>query len=433
MSDELKTSDKEQVRETEQLDQISWELLETYEALSTIYRSADLLALSEGITHASEITLANCMEITESTGGLFYVPEDGKHHCHMAVNARPEHHEAALGRYEKFKTKPYYEDGGEETHASTASEAYSSLYVPFGMGNQEIGFVYLFSNELREYSSIDVKLIHTICGQGALAIRCFNHLEEPRDKNRALQEAFEDLKMAQDELVKAERLSALGQMSSMIVHDLKNPMGGLLGYAQLLEQLAESLTPDEIKEYAGVIIKEMRRLSNMTEEIMDFSRGMETKLNQREVTVRDLVAVAVPVIESEFSEHGMSLEWDGLDETALVLADTDKMERVLINLAVNARQAMEPGGTYRISSCVRDYWIEIVTRDSGTGIPPEFREKIFEPFKSSKGTRGLGIGLAVAKWVVEAHGGEIWLHESNENGSEFRIKLPIHGTSHKKE
>jgi signal transduction histidine kinase len=220
-------------------------------------------------------------------------------------------------------------------------------------------------------------------------------------------------------------------MSSMIVHDLKNPMGGLLGYAQLLEQLADSLSPDEIKEYSGVIIKEMRRLSNMTEEIMDFSRGMETKLNQREVTVRDLVAVAVPVIDSEFSEHGMSLEWDGLDETAILLADTDKMERVLINLAVNARQAMEPGGTYRISSSIQDYWVEIITRDTGKGVPPEYRDKIFEPFKTSKGTRGLGIGLAVAKWVVEAHGGEIWLHESDEQGSEFRIKLPIKGTNDK--
>jgi signal transduction histidine kinase len=408
------------------LDKVSWELLVTYEALSTIYNSANLLATSDGIRQAAGITLSCAIEITESTGGVILIPGESDWQAIENKATSEALTDWVLREAADHMDRAQYDEGPfEHLHALSGKPVQSCLWSPFNVEDDNEGILYLFSTEDKEYSSVDIKLVGTLCCQGALAVRCFIHLDELREKNVRLERALEDLTQAQDDLVKSERLSALGQMASMIVHDIKNPMGGLLGYAQLLATMAESLSPDEVKEYAGIIIKEMRRLSDMTEEIMDFSRGMATDLNHREVTPRDLVAVAAPVIESEMELHEIAFKWDEADDETVLTADTDKMERVFINLAINARQAMQDGGTFTIASARIGDWVEFSVRDTGKGIPEEFKCKVFEPFETRKKGKGLGIGLAVARWVVEAHGGEIWLDSSCDEGSEFKIRLPL--------
>jgi len=414
-------------KENGQLDKVSWELLLTYEALSIIYNSANLLASSEAKKKAASITLTCAIEITESAGGVFCTPNNGDLEIIDSTNVGENVRAMILARGSNYLGKPYYSEGPfENFYARNGQAIQSCLWLPFVMGNDQSGLVYLFSTGTKEYSSIDVKLVETLCCQGALAIRCFMHLDERKEKNYRLMDALADLTKAQSELVRSERLSAIGQMASMIVHDIKNPMGGLLGYAQLLANMSDSLTPEEIREYSGIIIREMQRLSEMTEEIMDFSRGVESELNLREVTPRNLVVVAAPLIESEFKIHNISFQWEGLDDDTILLADTDKMERVFNNLAKNACQAMDHEGIFTISTHLHDDWLEFSIRDTGKGIPSAFQSKIFEPFQSLKESKGLGIGLSVAQWVVEAHKGKILLSSSNEHGTEFKIRLPIH-------
>lgn len=411
--------------ENSQIDQVSWELMGTYEALSSLSGCADLLAKTQDLNEAAKISLTYAIDTTESIGGLLYIPDSDGFKCLATQNAGEKLRETAVDCAGQFQRSPHYEDGPfESLPAEDGTRLSGTLYVPFTMEEGQYGFIFLFSTSGKYYSSIEVRIAQTLCDQGALSIRCLLHLQELKKKNKTLQEAFDALKEAQEKLVNSERLSALGQMAAMVVHDLKNPMTGLLGYAQLLETLSESLSPEEIKEYAGIIVKEIQRLSEMTEEIMDYARGLEIKLNRREVTVRDIVAVASPVIQGEFADHQIDFQWSELDEDVLVMADTDKIERVLINLAVNARHAMDHGGSYKITSQIDSDQVMLVFQDSGTGIPPEKQDKIFEPFQTTKKGTGLGLGLAVARWIVEAHGGKIWLERTGSQGSEFRIILP---------
>jgi len=201
-------------------------------------------------------------------------------------------------------------------------------------------------------------------------------------------------------------------------------MGGLLGYAQLLNATADGLNPDEIREYSGMIINEMRRLSGLTEEIMDFSRGLDKKLNLREMEPPDLINTAWPVIQQDLVNNGMSLVREEAEPTARVMVDSDKLERVLINLAVNARQAMDEGGSLTIAVKMNENWVELSFRDTGKGIPENIREKIFEPFVTRKKGSSLGIGLAMARWIVQAHQGELEIGKTGPDGTEMIIRLP---------
>ncbi|MFH2002217.1 MAG: GAF domain-containing sensor histidine kinase [Planctomycetota bacterium] len=408
------------------LEKVSWELLETYEALSTVYRSAELLASMNQTEKAVQLTLETSIDITDSGGGVIFLPDGQELQCKAKVNAGEDICRVALERFAKYKNRAYYEDGPiAGLKSEDGADLKGSLYVPFFFDDWK-GMIFLFSPSKEEYSSIDVKMIQTLCCQGALTIRCFQSMEELQLKNMALEEAFDQLKLAQDELVKSERMSALGQAASMIVHNLKNPMGGLLGYAQLLESMSDRLKPEQVKEYSGIIISEMRRLSGMTEEIVDFSRGMETKLNQREVTSRNIVASAVPALESEFSGRKISFDWNHVDDEATLLCDTDKMERVFVNLAENACRTMNEGGAFAISSEVKDKAVIFSISDTGQEIEPEVRANIFEPFKNAEKGTGMGVGLAVARWVVESHNGEIWLDSTGEQGNCFKVKLPVY-------
>lgn len=415
------------------VDEVSWELLSTYEALSSLYKSARLLATSTSTEQAAYITLDCAVEVTESYGGMLYLPVNDTLESIASVKEGESVKKAALDCFEKYGNTPCYEDNetGPIAEISThdGKKVESCLYVPFSMGDALYGYIYLFSTSHQRYSSIETKVVQPLCYQGALAIQCLIQMDEIKEKNITLTQTLDQLTQAQEELLRSERLSALGQMAAKIVHDLKNPMGGLLGYAQLMEAMAEKIAPKEIKEYSGVLIREMRRLSNMTEEIMDYSRGLESKLNLREVTPRDLVAVSVPVIEAELRDRGIALHWDKLITDQILMADSDKMERVFINLAVNARQAITPPGSITISSFQEDHAIVFSIKDTGMGIPPEIRDRIFEPFVSKKeGEKGLGLGLSVVRWVVEAHGGKIWLHSTSEEGTDFRIRLPLRGS-----
>jgi len=139
---------------------------------------------------------------------------------------------------------------------------------------------------------------------------------------------------------------------------------------------------------------------------------------------RDLVNTAWPLIESELSSHDMRAVHGNEDIGTSVMADSDRMERVFLNLAVNARQAMKAGGSLTVDLRERNDWVEFAFRDSGEGIPEEIRKKIFEPFMTRKKGCSLGLGLPMARWITEAHGGGLFITETGAAGTEMVVRLP---------
>jgi signal transduction histidine kinase len=221
------------------------------------------------------------------------------------------------------------------------------------------------------------------------------------------------------ELVASERMAALGTMAGMLAHDFRGPMTVIRGYAETL--VVGEIPEPEIKARAELIVQAVDRLERMTGETLDFARG--GGLVARRPT---LVPAAFEAMAQGIGEElpGLTIVRDfALPETT-VLIDLDKVRRAISNIAANARDAMGGGGRFRIGARLEEGRLLILLADEGPGIPPEIRDRLFEPFVTQGKKGGTGLGLAVARRFVEDHGGTIAL-EAEGPGARFRIALPL--------
>lgn len=238
-------------------------------------------------------------------------------------------------------------------------------------------------------------------------------------RNAELQEANKALEQAQQEVLYHERLSNLGKMSDMILHDIRNPVAVLKGYATMLEQVADD--PPRVREFARRVSNEAQRLSHMAGELLDYARG-EVRLDMSVVAPSSLVATALEYLRESMRAAGINCELDIQDDTPVVV-DYDRMVRVLLNLLENAQKASASGSNIRVTvtrdSGVREFTIE----DRGVGMSTEVRRRMFEPF-FSRTVGGTGLGMLVVKNIVEAHGGTLKVTSEEGQGSRITVSLP---------
>jgi signal transduction histidine kinase len=236
----------------------------------------------------------------------------------------------------------------------------------------------------------------------------------------------------QKELIASERLAALGTMAGMLVHDFRGPMTVIRGYAETL--LQPGLPDDEIEARAGLIIESVDRLERMTTETLDFARGAE-RLVLRPVPVALLLLDLAAGVEEELP--GLEVVQDAdLPRALRARLDVDKLRRAVSNVAANARDAMGGEGRLHIRSRVERRGgadgagevLVLILADEGPGVPPEIRDRLFQPFVTAGKKGGTGLGLAVARRFVEDHGGSLELLEADQPlacGAHFRLVLPL--------
>jgi K+-sensing histidine kinase KdpD len=231
--------------------------------------------------------------------------------------------------------------------------------------------------------------------------------------------AVENARLAQ-EMVRSERLSAVGRMANTIIHDIRNPMGSIRLYAQMLKKKAPDQT---MAEQAGEIIKQVDRFVNMTREILDFSRGV-SELNLEPISVKELTEAAVKMFAAEAYEKHVEVVLD-LQYKDQCRLDVEKIVRVFYNLGVNALDAMPNGGSLTVRSRKQNGSVVFEFTDTGTGIPEEIRSKIFEPFFTFGKKLGTGLGLSIVRKIVEDHKGVIEIESEKNKGTTFRLFLPL--------
>ena len=221
--------------------------------------------------------------------------------------------------------------------------------------------------------------------------------------------------------LKREKNAAIGEMARTIVHDLKNPMTTIRGYAQLMSMKA----PDLIKP-ANIIMTEIDRLSNMAYDLLAFSNEREDLLEFERINCQDFFSEIFAFLKRDFKsksiEINCSIKFSGEVEIC-----PDKIRRAIFNVAGNALDAMENGGKFDIdifeSSDNKN--VILYLSDTGCGIPLNIKENVFEPFVSSGKKRGTGLGLAITRKIINAHNGSISVDSEEGKGSIFKIALPI--------
>lgn len=256
-----------------------------------------------------------------------------------------------------------------------------------------------------------------------------------------------DLKLAQAQIVRSEKLSSIGLLAAGVAHELNSPLMGILTYAQLL---ARKMPDDSLeKKDLKVIASQTERCAAIIRQLLDFSRERPPEKKSQDVHV--VLDQAAALVERQALFHNIMIERHFDPHVVPILMDAGQMQQVFLNLLVNAGEAMPRGGRMTIStralasgaaarsaagsadgsaadgaadSAACDE-VQIVFRDTGTGIPPENLPKIFDPFFTSKQVgQGTGLGLAVSYGIIERHGGAINVESTLGEGTAFTITLP---------
>lgn len=231
--------------------------------------------------------------------------------------------------------------------------------------------------------------------------------------------AIENASIAR-EMVNNERLTAVGRMASTIIHDIKNPMGTLRVYAQVMKKKSGN---DEASKLADEMITQVDRFVTMTQEILDFSKGVSAS-NIREVSCTEVLDGALLFLDKDLTKRNITLV-KHLNYTGNVQLDADKMMRVFYNIAGNAADAMPQGGTITVTTENLGTMLMIEFADTGTGMPDDVKRKIFEPFVTHGKKHGTGLGMAIVKKIVDDHNGKIEIESEMGKGTAIKLFLPL--------
>jgi len=298
----------------------------------------------------------------------------------------------------------------------------SVLAVPLVSQEELVGAIYLDTRlGSRLFTPDDLKLVSGLADQAATALSMARLNESLRVKNRELEAALVELRAAQDELIQAERLSLVGRMASTLVHDLKNPMTTIKGFADLLGR--SDLTPEARQRFSQTVSRTIDAFVGMTQEVLDYVRGTETTLDLQPIEVGQFVQDICAFLAADFAQQNIEIKTI-LKYTGPVLMDRSKMWRVFVNIANNARDAMESGGVFMMTAQADGDMIEFWLADNGPGIPRQIRDRLFEPFVTHGKQYGTGLGLAIAKKIVDDHHGTISAESRPGQGACFIIRLP---------
>ncbi len=248
-------------------------------------------------------------------------------------------------------------------------------------------------------------------------------------RHRRQIEDMERTRRHQAELAHSGRVTLLGQLASALAHELSQPLAAILRNAEAAELMLQNHPPDleELRAIVADIHKDDQRASDVIDRLRSLLK--RRTLDSQPVDLPGLTAGVIALVSSDATSRGVTLAFPSPPELPLVLGDRVHLQQVLLNLIVNAMDAMkEPSlGERRVGIEIQETasgMAEIRVSDTGSGIPPDSLNRLFEPFYTTK-SNGLGMGLPVSKTIIEAHQGSIWAENRPEGGAVFRFTVPI--------
>lgn len=241
-----------------------------------------------------------------------------------------------------------------------------------------------------------------------------------RETAESLRHANRELTESHEEVRRADRLTALGQIAASLAHELRNPIAAITGAIEIVSARVAPGTPEA--EFAGLADTEIRRLDALLNDFLAYARPRDPQFVATGLgdVVQHVLTLLRPIAERSavaFTTHVEPGE-------RRVRVDREQIEQVLFNIILNAIQASPRGGTVSVRETERDGVCELAVSDEGPGIQPEVSARIFEPFFTTK-KQGSGLGLPTANRIVEAHGGRIERSTANGGGAVFRVILPL--------
>lgn len=241
------------------------------------------------------------------------------------------------------------------------------------------------------------------------------------EKNQRLEATIQELEETRQALVDSERLSMIGRMAATIIHDLKNPMTTIGGFAQLLQM--KDPGKDEVHDFAQMINRQVEQFSATAQELLTYAKG-SSSAELKPMPLSPVLNDIIMGIAFSLAQKKMKLEKDFSYEGELQM-DSSRFPRIVENLASNAIDAMDAGGTLSIATRVVGDQVEISVSDDGKGMSPDVMSQVFTEFFTHGKDRGTGLGLAITKTITEEHHGSISVQSTPGEGTVFTLLFPI--------
>ncbi|MBI5396759.1 MAG: response regulator [Verrucomicrobia bacterium] len=300
----------------------------------------------------------------------------------------------------------------------------SAVSVPIVIEGKASGLLYVGRSVAHGFSAAEVEFLKSLAEQVAVAAHQARLHED-------LQRAFDELHLTQQAMLRQERLNALGRMAAGITHDVNNALSPIIGYVDLLLEADEPLSPD-VREKLGIVRTAAGDMARIVERMREFYRQRKQSEPLQPVDLNRLVQQVVgltrPRWRDEPQQHGLMVELEsGLQPDLPPLPGIEsEIREALTNLIFNAVDAMPRGGRLGLRSRVSHGAILLEVSDTGIGMDEATRERCFEPFFSTKGERGTGLGLSMVFGVMQRHDGHVEVESEPGKGTTMRLIFPLH-------
>jgi len=237
--------------------------------------------------------------------------------------------------------------------------------------------------------------------------------------NTQLREQADLILDIEEQLRRADRLSALGALSASMAHEIRNPLGSIRGTAEILMEGIEH--SDRRYEFAQILVKEVERLNQVVENFLRFARPASAA--RARFSVVELIEEIVQLTSRQAQKHAVVIDFDPASVPEII-GDAGQLRQAFLNLVLNAIQAMPDSGRLQILLHAQENEVVVVFRDFGLGIPAENLQKIFDPFFTTR-REGIGLGLAITQRIIEGNGGRIEVESHVGEGTSFAVHLPV--------
>jgi len=303
----------------------------------------------------------------------------------------------------------------------------SLVNVPLKAKDEVIG-VLAVNNKIspKPFTDNDVRLLSALADYATIAIVNAQLYEEikrwSQELEQKVEERTQELRAAQAQLLQSEKLASIGQLAAGVAHEINNPMGVILGFAQGILKTLPQDAP--LRKPLETIEKESLRCKYIVQNLLDFARRSEPTF--RLTNINELIDASCGLVEHQTSLQNVRLVKGYDPALPSIMADPNQLQQVFINIILNAYQAMPNGGILHITTRTEGPELQAIFTDTGTGIPPENVQHIFDPFFTTKEVgEGTGLGLSVSYGIIKAHGGNIEVESQMGKGTTFVIKLPL--------
>lgn len=368
--------------------------------------------------------------VTKSIGfdraRLYLVDESGKYlRCKMAVGVEKdkiknvmlpiEEKESIVGRV-VLEKRPYVihdalNDPRVNTELKKMFNIKSFAAAPL-IGKEKVWGVITADNlhSDRKITEGEVEALAAFANQAGLAVENASMYERLKKSSKELEE----------QLLQSSKLAALGQLSAGVAHELRNPLTSI---KILINSIISKAEPKEsIKEDIAVIESEIERMNDIIKQFLDFSRPGLLCISS--VNVNFILKDTLNLMAYELKEQNISVSMKFGEDIPKINADSGKLRQVFLNVILNSVQSMPEGGKVSLKTERSNQYVKIIVKDTGSGIPGEIKDKLFEPFFTTR-KEGLGLGLSITKRIIDNHNGSIEIDSEVGKGTTVSIKLPV--------